>query len=188
MKLRCVSVLLGFAVGFLLGRDVLSQDAVRVLLVGLGFVAASILPTVTLLVNGLTSTGRSVMAVNELHCELVGTVRRLFDVLKLAVGSVLLLLPFPYSELLRTFSIGPISVVDPIGKLFSALAVICVVLMVFALREIPAAIYRSLELRKSIAIDEARQRNADRIGQVDASVVFHTQEGFGDKVARRVDA
>lgn len=181
-------ILVTVILGAVFGQSLLTENVVRVLLVGLGFVAASVLPTVTLLVNGLTSTGRSVKSVIDLHDELRSTVNGLFRVLGLAVLTVVLLLPIKFGEFLPSLDAFGMTVQDPLGRLVSAAALATLAILTVALNRVPSAILRSLEIRKNIAIEEARLRNADRISKVDAAVAFPTKEGFGERTVFRVDA
>src|SRR3546814_11663537 len=64
--------------GGVLTPGTLSGESVRLLVTSLGLVAASILPTISLLVNSMTASGRSVKAVDELEHELHSTMEPLF--------------------------------------------------------------------------------------------------------------
>src|SRR3546814_19420865 len=64
--------------GGVLTPGTLSGESVRLLVTFLGLVAASILPTISLLVNSMTASGRSVKAVDELEHELQSAMDALF--------------------------------------------------------------------------------------------------------------
>src|SRR3546814_14248687 len=64
--------------GGVLQPGTLSVESVRLLVTFLGLVAASILPTISLLVNSMTASGRSVKAVDELEHELQSAMDALF--------------------------------------------------------------------------------------------------------------
>src|SRR3546814_11997499 len=64
--------------GGVLTPGTVSGESVRFLVTFLGLVAASILPTISLLVNSMTASGRSVKAVDELEHELQSAMDALF--------------------------------------------------------------------------------------------------------------
>ena len=64
--------------GLALPTETISGDSGRMLVTFLGLVSASILPTVSLLVNSMTASGRSVEAINKLEAELQSAIDALF--------------------------------------------------------------------------------------------------------------
>lgn len=179
-----------FSGGLVLGNQLFQPDVVRVAIIGIGFIAASVLPTITLLVNGLTATGRSVQAINDLHAEMTSSIKQLFWVLFMAILSVAVLAATGADMAAVQLAIPGTghSVTDPFGRLVDASALVLLVLLGINLKAIPASIYRSLDLRRSIAVEEARQKNKDSLAKVSGTTAFPTAEGFGAKVRLTVDA
>ena len=175
-----------FLLGVFAGPSLLSDTSGRVLLVGLGFAAASVLPTVTLLVNGLSASGRSVQRINLLHEKIRWMIQRLFRILAgvgLAVlGLILASVDIKISPVALPFQLQPLEISEALQRGGVGLTIAAVVYVLIGISLIPRAIFESLELRKEIAIEEARQKNAERIKGVVPKEVFGTSPGFGERV------
>jgi hypothetical protein len=154
----------------------------RLLITFLGLVAASILPTVSLILQSMTASGRSVLRITELQKELRSAVDTLFVLFALAAAAVLVLLALSMRtpEPLRVVSWLP-AVLERSGQ-----AIVGFLTMTVLVRSgrIPGIIRRSLDIRGQIAIDEARRKTvekAPKAGQV--SERFQTRAGFGQTVS-----
>lgn len=156
----------------------LNEEAAQLLSVVLGLIAAGILPAATLLVNTVSAEGRSVKALSSLGEETRGLVRNLFMLLAwvaLAVCALLILFIPPPWEAWGSF-VGD----DVSRQLGQAMALGLLGGVLDRTRTIPSAVFRCLDLRLGIAVDEARQKlreSAPAPGE--AAVHFQTKPGFG---------
>lgn len=166
-------------VGFALSPGTISGDAGRMLVTFLGLVSASVLPTISLLVNSMTASGRSVLALDELEAELQAAMDALFllfgcvavvvvSLVALTIRPPSLLTNVPYltSELLPR--VGQMIVIA-----FSAITLLRV-------GQIPGILRRSLTIRHKIAVDEARRKtleNAPSPAATNASFANHPDFG-----------
>lgn len=168
-----------FLIGALLPPGVFGGEAGRLLTTFLGFVAASILPTISLIVGGMVVTGRSVQHLAALGAELTKTVDALFGVFGLIALSVLILMalamPMPFAEYVPDyFQLIP-------HRFGQGLVGFVGLLAIARSGTVPGAIRRSLTLRTKIAVDDARKRtyeNADVV-KAKARSGFKRKEGFG---------
>ena len=168
-----------FVLGASLPPGVLGGEAGRLLTTFLGLVAASILPTISLIVGGMVMNGRSVQHLEDLGVEVGRTVDALFGIFGLIAMTVVMLMalsiPTPFGEyipeILQSFpSRSGQGLVGALG-----------VLTVSRSGAIPAAIRKSLTLRTAIAVEEARKRTNEKAEAVKATARagFSTKEGFG---------
>jgi hypothetical protein len=165
------------AIGASLPAGAITPDAARTLVTFLGLVAASVLPTVTLLVNSVSGAGRSIKGVTKLRDETGETIKALFIVLGFTGLSVLALValstPTPWE-------MPP--VLSPDLRLRTGQAV-ALGLMLYTLdrtRVVPQGIYKCLAIKADIALDDAAQRtaeNAPKPGEIAAT--FSNKPGFG---------
>ena len=157
-------------------------DTSRMLVTFLGLVAASILPTISLLVNSMTASGRSVLAIDELNAELQAAMDALFLIFGCAAVAVgaLVALSTPPPPLLTRVPYLATEILPRAGQ-----AIVIVFSMVTALRtgQIPAILRRSLAVRHKIAAEEARRKTLEK-GPTPASVraAFATHPDFGKTV------
>jgi hypothetical protein len=156
----------------------ITPDAAKLLVTFMGFVAASALPTATLMVNSLTANGRSVRLLLDLGSEMRRMLRALFGVLGLTGVSVLALvaLTVPTPWQLPSF-LGQWAIRSHIGQ---AVALASIFFTLDATRVIPRSFFRCLGFKLDIAVEEARQKTADNApkpGEMSGS--FKTKPGFG---------
>ena len=182
MHLRRVEWLtcsLAFLIGALLPPGVFGGEAGRLLTTFLGFVAASILPTISLIVGGMIVGGRSVQHLDDLGSELAATVDALFGVFGLIAVTVLILMtlsmPSPFTgHMPADFQYMP-------TRFGQGLVGFAGLLAIARSGTIPGAIRKSLKLRTAIAVDEARKKTEEKAEAAKAKVRsgFATKEGFG---------
>lgn len=159
-----------------------SGDAGRLLVTFLGLVAASILPTISLILGSMTASGRSVQSIGKLRAELSAAMDALFLLFGLAALAVLCLitLAVPTPAILGEIPQIPI-IMHRFGQ---ALVVMAATLIVLRAGQIPAILCRSLDIRHNIAEDEARKKTieaAPRSGDMKAT--FTTHPDFGKPVS-----
>lgn len=168
--------------GFFLPIGTLDGDAGRLLMTFLGLIAASILPTVSLMLGSMTSNARSVKSVNELKDELSAGIQALFGLFAAigiaAFALMTLAIPMPNKEAL------PLIVVDQfLPRMGQAVVVAAAGMCVMRLWIVPAIIQRALQIRHEIAVDEARRKTSEKAPSVgDARKMFPTDPGFGKAV------
>lgn len=185
MRVRHIGVLAGsagFAVGACLPSDALTGEAGRVLVTFLGLVAASILPTVSLILTSMTAGGRSVLRLRELSDELQKGVSALFGLFGLVCISVgqLLLLSVPLPIQLRALVPWP-WLPNLVGQSILFMLVGWVVYRAFL---VPKIIQRCLTIRAEIAIEEAKRKtleNAPAAGET--AQTFRTKPDFGKRTS-----
>src|SRR3546814_54229 len=134
--------------------DVCSSDL-------LGLVAASILPTISLLVNSMTASGRSVKAVDELEHELqsaMDALFMLFGCVGIAVVALVSLATQPAAILTRI----PYLTSEILPRLGQTVVVGASAITLMRIGTIPAILRRSLSVRHRIAIDEARRKTLEK--------------------------
>nr|WP_313041026.1 hypothetical protein [Brevundimonas diminuta] len=182
MHLRPVEWLTGlgaFTIGALLPPGVFAGEAGRLLTTFLGLVAASILPTISLIVGGMVVGSRSVQHLGDLGSELGRTVDALFGIFGLIALTVIVLMALAIQTPFGDY-IPPVLASAPsrIGQGFVAFLGMLIVSRSGA---IPGAISKSLSLRTTIAVDEARKRTVEQadVAKVKTRSGFVTKEGFG---------
>lgn len=185
-RVEWLACFVAFLIGALLPPGVFGGEAGRLLTTFLGFVAASILPTISLIVGGMVVGGRSVQHLDDLGAELGDTVDALFGVFGLIGLTVIILMtlamPMPFAGYIPSgFPSGWLSIPSRIGQ---GMVGFVGVLAISRAGTIPGAIRRSLRLRTAIAVDEARKRTNEK---AEAATVkmrsgFTTKQGFGRTV------
>jgi hypothetical protein len=172
----------------LLPSGFVTGDIGRIITTFLGLIAASILPTISLIVGSMSASGRSVKGINDLHAEFVDLVGELFAVLgwiMVAIGG----LAFASVEI--TLGLG---IYHPFGILFdfSSLPDVLKGAGRFALgyasaaalaqfSMVPKSVLKALEIRHHIAIDEAKRKVSDNApSSGDIQKYFGTKQGFGE--------
>lgn len=148
-------------VGLAISPDTITGDAGRMLVTFLGLVSASILPTISLLVNSMTSSGRSVLVLDELESELQSAMDALFllfGCVAVVVGA-LVALTIPPPSLLTKIPYLTSEILPRMGQMivvaFSAITLL-------RIGQIPAILRRSLSIRHKIAVDEARRKTLEK--------------------------
>lgn len=151
----------------------------------LGLVSASILPTVSLVIGSLSSSGRSIMKIDELAQELNRAVRTLFVILGLVAAVVVLLMLI---AIVPRIDWHPpqvsLSFPDAARRSLQSLAVLLTVAAAIEALAIPRILSRVLAIKKDIALYEARKALAERSpSSAEVGQMFATREGFGKTVS-----
>lgn len=174
---------MGLAAGTALSPGLLHGEPARLLTTFLGLVSASILPAVSLVLGSMTTGGRSVLAINRLEAELrlainalfvllgsVGLIFAAIFMLSIAPPDLLSRVPYLTSEILPRFGQG--------------IVVAGTALILMRAGQIPGIIRRSLEIRREIAVDEAKKATLQNAGKIpDANALFTTNTEFGRTIS-----
>ncbi|KFC68823.1 hypothetical protein FF80_01778 [Devosia sp. LC5] len=167
-----------------LGPGTISSDAGRVLVTFLGLVAASVLPTITLLINSMTPNGRSVYSINRLDEELRAAMDALFllfgGVCIAVMALVALAIPSP-----AVFDIVPHLSSEVLPRGGQAIIGGATALILWRIGQIPGILRRTLKVRHEAALEEAKLKlaaNAPDAGAIGKA--FATHPDFG-KPARK---
>ena len=178
-RLEKVGLAASFAAGAALTPGTISGDVRSLLITFLGLIAASILPTISLLVNSMTASGRSVKAINRLHVELEAAMDALFFLfgcVAVAVGAlVTLAIPPP-----EVFAKIPYLSTDVLPRGGQAVVVCAVTMILIRAGQIPAILRGSLSVRHEIAVAEARRKlaeNAPKPGAMKQAYANHPDFG-----------
>lgn len=146
----------------------------------LGLFSACLLPTITLLVNGMTASGRSVHAIERLDAELRAAMDALlfmFGNTALAFAALLTLSIHPPSLLLERV---PLLTAEVLPRLGQAVVVLTVAAIVVRAGQIPGILRRALASRKEIAVEEAKRKLAEQVPDSGAiRTMFLTDPEFG---------
>jgi hypothetical protein len=171
--------LAAIGVGSALNPGAISAEAGRVLITFLGLVAASILPTVTLLINSMTPNGRSVLTINKLEAELGLAMDALFLLFGgigiVVMALVALAIPSP-----SFVSDVPYLASDVLPRSGQAIVVGATALILWRVGQIPAILRRTLTVRHEGALEEARLKLAANAPEPGAMrKAFATHPDFG---------
>lgn len=168
--------------GAAISPGVVSGDAARMLTTFLGLFSASVLPTITLLVNGMTANGRSVLALNELEAELQAAMDALFllfGCVAIVIGALVALSIEPPAILARV----PYLTSEILPRMGQLTAVVFSSLILLRVGTLPAILRRALAMRHKIAVDEAKRKNAEKAPtSSDLMKAFPTHEDFGKSI------
>jgi hypothetical protein len=181
-KLETIGLFAAIVVGAALAPGTISGDARTLLITFLGLISASILPTISLLVNTMAAGGRSVSAINKLEAELKAAMDALFllfGCVAVAVGALVALAVNAPGILNRV----PYLVTEVGPRFGQALVVSSVFVILMRAGQIPAILRRSLATRHEIAVVEARRQleeNAPASGAMRQA--FPTHPEFGKDV------
>lgn len=170
-------VVASFVLASALPVESISQSTSRIASVFLGLFAASILPTISILLQSMSSSTRSVQRVNDLHKEIAAAVDALFRVLGVSGIATVALLANSISTPQAAAVLNSFDALERIGN---GIIGASVALLICEAGKIPAIIRRSLNVRFDVARDEARERtrlNAPTAYEVKS--YFPTKEGFG---------
>lgn len=150
------------AAGAAMTPGTVSGDAGRILATFLGLFAASLLPTITLLINSMTTSGRSVSALNDLEWEIQAAMDALlfcFGCIGIAIAA-LLALSIEAPAFLKQVPILTQQVMPRAGQAF----VVCASsLVLWRAGQIPAILRRTLSVRHKAALEEARGKLDDKV-------------------------
>jgi hypothetical protein len=168
--------------GFAITPDSITSDAGRMLVTFLGLVSASILPTISLLINSMTASGRSVLAIDELDAELRAAMDALFFLfgsVAVVVGAlVALATPAP-----AIFSYIPLLSSQILPRVGQAVVVVFSAMTLLRIGQIPAILRRSLAVRHKIAVTEAKRKTLEKAPTpTDVKAAFPTHPEFGKVV------
>lgn len=168
--------------GGAISPGILAGDSGRMLVIFLGLVSASILPTISLLVNSMVSTGKSVQAVNDLKGELdsaMDALFLLFGCVGIVVGA-LIAISIPAPQLLHKI---PYLTSQILPRSAQVIIVTVSTLTILRIGQIPAILRRAMALRHKIATDEARKRTLENAPPPGAAKdAFTTHPDFGKSV------
>lgn len=174
-----IAVVAAATAGVFLPPGTISGDARTLLITFLGLISASVLPTISLLINSMSASGRSVQAINKLEAELqagMDALLFLFGCVALSVGA-LITLAIPAPALLT----GIPYLTSQILPRFGQMIVIAVIgLIVLRAGQLPGILRRSLAVRHEIAVAEAKRKlseNAPDSEAVRKSFASHAEFG-----------
>jgi hypothetical protein len=175
--------LIGLAAGTAMSPGAVSGDAGRVLATFLGLLSAGLLPTVTLLINSMTAGGRSVQEIERLEEELraaTDILFLLFGCIALSIGALVSLAIQPPSFLTRI----PHLTTEILPRIGQALVVGPAFFVIWKAGTIPAVMRKALEIKREIAIDEAKSKvNEKAPSRESLRQGYATQEDFGRVVS-----
>lgn len=174
--------LIGVTVGIVSPFQILHNDAIKMLAPFLAILAASIMPSITLLIGAITSESKSVKRVSELGVELSHVINELLMLFFLILASmfclVFLFIPSPF--LIKNFIIYNCLVIALgqgvfIGFLSAALDKTAV---------IPKSLFKCMELKLNIAKDTSKSKTSDNANNAINKISPHISnppEGFGKR-------
>lgn len=149
----------------------------------LGFLTAGVLPTISLLVGSMSSSGRSVLGVSELHDELSDAIGSLWQIVWLVLGAALFLF---FGSVSAAHLSG--SVAEVVGRATQGFVTSSSTTALILLRQVPAMLQRALHAKFSNAIDEARMRiDANAPDRDTVSAMFPTTKEFGRVVRMPIE-
>ncbi|MES3152553.1 hypothetical protein [Sphingomonas faeni] len=148
----------------------------------LGLVSASILPTISLLVNSMTASGRSVKAIDELESELQASMDALF-LLFGCVGTVVIGLVALATQPPAIFTKVPYLTSEMLPRFGQVVVVAASTFTVLRIGMIPGILRRSLTVRHRIAVEEARRKTLEKAPDAPTTrAFFPTHPEFGKPV------
>jgi len=181
-RIDTVASVAAFVAGALLTPGTLSGDSGRMLVTFLGLVSASILPTISLLVNSMTSSGRSVKAVDDLRRELQAAMDALFFLfgcVGIVVAGLVSLATTP--PMILTYV--PYLTTEILPRIGQSLIIGASMLTIMRIGMIPAILRRSLDVRHKIATEEARRKTLEKAPTAASTrTTFPTHPEFGKTV------
>ncbi|WP_153005338.1 hypothetical protein [Aureimonas ureilytica] len=180
LRLGDVTVaVIALAIGATIRPGAVSGDAGRILATFLGLLAASILPTITLLINSMTTSGRSVHALQRLEAEIQAAMDALlfcFGCIAIAIGA-LLALSIETPSALRWI---PYLSTDVLPRSGQAIVVCASGLVIWRAGQIPAILRRTLQVRYQASLEEARNKlaaNSPEAGAMRQAFAPHPDHG-----------
>jgi hypothetical protein len=135
-----------------------------------------------LLINSMTASGRSVQAIERLEQELKAAIDALFllfGCVALSIAALLSLSIQPAAFMTKV----PYLTTEILPRIGQALVVGPTAMVVWRAGRIPAILRRALEIRREIAIDEARRKVLENAPTAEAlRQGYATRENFGRTV------
>lgn len=177
-----IGLVVTFAIGAALTPDTISGEAGRMLVTFLGLVSASLLPTISLLINSMTASGRSVHAIQKLDAELQVAMDALFLLFGCAIVAVIALVALAIQppEFLNRIPYLTSEILPRVGQ---AIVICAALTILLRAGQIPAILRRSLIARRQIAIEEAQRVLAENVPQpADIRKAFEKHPDFGKEV------
>lgn len=172
--------------GVALPPDVLSGEPIRLLVTFLSLVSASVLPTVSLAIGGMSATGHSVQKISELHQELEGSCRALFSTFGWVAICVALLLThsiLPDLSGAWEFKGTLYTLNDVPRRSVQALVAVCASETLIRAAVIPRVLRAVLLIKRDISVFEARQSLITKApSDGDMKKIFPKKEGFGTSI------
>jgi hypothetical protein len=170
------------AIGAALAPGAISGDSRTMLITFLGLFSASILPTITLLINSMTSSGRSVQTIDKLNVELQSAIDALFFLFGCVVITVGALAAISLNGP-AWLSQVPYLTSEVFPRIGQAIVVGALFMILSRAGQIPAILRRSLSVRHEIAVAEARRKLNEKapVG-ADVKRMFASKPGFGEVV------
>lgn len=172
-----------FAIGATISPGIVSGETASVIAIFLGLFAASILPTVTLLINSMTASGRSILSINKLEQELdlaMDALFFLFGCIGIAIVALVALSIEPFDMLKKI----PFLTTEILPRIGQALVVAPTIILLWRAGQITGILRRLLKIQHEIALDEAKvnlQNNAPPAEKVRQS--FATNPEFGKVIS-----
>jgi uncharacterized protein YacL len=170
------------AAGIALSPGTISGDTGKTLATFLGLVSASILPTISLLINSMTASGRSVKAIDELEREIqiaMDALFLLFGCVAVVIGALVALAIKPPALLTHM----PYITSDILPRSGQGLVLLFSTIILLRVGQIPGILRRSLAVRHKIAVDEARRKTIEKAPTAAAArASFATHPEFGKSV------
>lgn len=168
--------------GLAISPGTISGDASRTLTTFLGLFSASVLPTISLLVNGMTASGRSVLALNDLEAELQAAMDAMFSLfgcVAVVMGALVALSVEPPAILSKV----PYLTSEVLPRVGQGVVVLSSSFIILRVGILPAILRRTLEMRHKIAVDEAKRKNLEKAPtSADVLKAFPTHENFGKSI------
>ena len=151
----------------------------------LGLFSASILPTITLLVNGMTANGRSVNSILKLEGEISAALDALLFLFGCTAVTFAALMAISIQPP-ALFALVPYLTTDVLPRIGQGVIAMSVAAIMIRAGQIPAILRAALETRKQIAVQEARRKIAENAPDLEAVVTaFPTHPEFGKTI--RID-
>ena len=191
MRLRITQTiaLAAFGCGLAVPDSIVTGDATRLAVTFLGLVAAGILPSISLIIGGVSATGRSVKAVESLHVELQRSMSALFILFgwvgAAMVGFLIHALALPDLPVRVAWPSAEITAIElnfgvAITKFGLGVAFGSGAMAVMRAFDIPAILKRNLAIRRENALADARKRIEDNLPQApELKAMFPTHPDHG---------
>jgi hypothetical protein len=180
-RIEKAGILVAAIAGAALPPGTISGDVRSVLVTFLGLFSASILPTISLLINSMTASGRSVQSIDKLESEIQAAMDALFFLFACVVLTVagLACLAIPPSF----FGSLPYPDADFIPRAGQAVVAVGITMLALRAGQLPGILRRSLAVRHEIARTEARRKLGENAPDSDAiKRAYPTHADFGKVV------
>lgn len=172
-----------------LAPNAVEPAVLRYIITGLGFVAATVLPSIALTIGTLVSDGRSVMGVQDLAAEVRLTVENLFFITGLVFLALsgILLIAFSGGALFGGSGLGNGGLPSTQDAIQAGSGIVggALLMLVLKISRVPKAIFRVLELKAELAEGEARRQLNENVAQISSKKIFPVKPGFGETVPHK---